>query len=50
MKVAIFTRDNFKELQNSINDFLSYINPECIVDIKLSESKDYISAMIIYKT
>lgn len=56
MKVEIIERGSRRELEEEINSVLKYIQPSEIFDIKYtgsgnhpSYSKDYYSAMIIYK-
>ena len=56
MRVEIIERDSCRKLEEAINYFLQYIQPEKIFDIKYSGSgnhatysNDYYSAMIIYK-
>lgn len=56
MRVEIIERSDYRKLEEEINSFLQYVQPEAIFDIKYSGngnhatySNDYYSAMIIYK-
>ena len=49
IRVHILSFTNPASLEEAINKFCSLYNSKDIVDIKLSESNIYYTAMIIYK-
>lgn len=49
IRVRILSFTKYESLEKAINNFCSLYNSKDIVDIKLSESNMYYTAMIIYK-
>lgn len=47
VRVKLFYNSNHKKLEDAMNEFLA-VHPD-IVDIKMTESEDYWSALIIYR-
>lgn len=50
IRVALFTKNDRAQLENSINKFLEDFEYFRIIDIKLTDENEYYTAMIIYKT
>ena len=49
MTIKLFSNSCMRDLENDVNRFLFDIDPDRIVDIKMTESDTYNSIMIILK-
>ena len=48
MKIKLFANSNIEKLENSVNEFLSTLDKEQVIDIKYSTNTEYSEIMIRY--
>lgn len=50
MKIKLFNWSNIETLEDQVNEYLSSIRDEDIVSIKMSESDNYNTIMVVTKS